>query len=189
MNGGDTNFYSYVRNNPTVFTDPQGLYVPVIHALISFTAARLEGCSGNFAEKVSRADVQTDRNPRTNAFDPSVAHVHGQIPPGGTEESARRNAGNFIDQNLSLGTAEGLGQALHATEDPRALGHRFSPYVTAPRWSLDASNVVYAALYAQYWAFHLAFDIIPVGALDALEQDRQVIRRYKELSGRKDACQ
>ena len=95
----------------------------------------------------------------------------------------------FIDQNLSLGTAEGLGQALHATEDPHALGHRFSPFVTEPRWSLDASNVVYAALYAQYWAFHGAFDVIPVGALDALEQDRQVIRRYKELSGRKDACQ
>jgi hypothetical protein len=39
------------------------------------------------------------------------------------------------------------------------------------------------------WAFLGAFDIIPIGALDALAQDRQVIRRYKELSGRKDACQ
>ncbi|MEQ1846670.1 MAG: hypothetical protein ABL983_13980 [Nitrospira sp.] len=54
-------------------------------------------------------------------------------------------------------------------------------------WVVGRAKV--AALYAQYWAFHLAFDIIPIGALDALEQDRQVIRRYKKLSGRKDACQ
>jgi hypothetical protein len=54
-------------------------------------------------------------------------------------------------------------------------------------WLVSRAEV--AALYAQYRAFHLAFDIIPIRALDALEQDRQVIRRYKELSGRKDACQ
>jgi hypothetical protein len=116
--------------------------------------------------------------PTTATFEEKYANVHGQSKRKQTEQDAREHNSAFIELNLAKGTRAGLGYAMHGTEDPFAYGHRFTEYEDM---SLSETP---------YWIVHGFFDfVVPLGFFDALSADRQLIQRYQQLSGRKDACQ
>lgn len=53
---------------------------------------------------------------------PSDAAIHAMTPPYATA-GARADWGQRIDSNLSSGTYQGIGNALHAVQDAEAAGH------------------------------------------------------------------
>lgn len=182
LGGGDINLYAYVRNAPTLFTDPQGLYLGPWHYAMSFYAAWAEGCTLKASHAIASADVATDTD--FNAFDPQLAYIHGQTPPGMSTVEAILAANQFVIDQLKTDSLKGLGRALHATEDPQAGGHLWTPYSGNP-----SSSWQYVTQ-APYWAEHVFYDIYPSGIGESIARDRAVIKRYKDLSNRKpQGCQ
>lgn len=182
LGGGDINLYAYVRNAPTLFTDPQGLYLGPWHYAMSFYAAWAEGCTLKASHTIASADVATDTD--FNAFDPHLAYIHGQTPPGMSIVEAILAGNQFVIDQLKTDSLKGLGRALHATEDPQAGGHLWTPYSGNPSsWSQYVTQ-------APYWAEHAFYDIYPSGIGESIARDRAVIKRYKDLSNRKpQGCQ
>ncbi len=180
LRGGDPNFYAYVGNNPTRFTDPQGLFIGRVHRKIAYTALRLEGCSDSFNKMVAEWDVKADTTFPT--FDPRMAPIHGQQDPNFTLQANVIYNWDFINKQLGKGNPEGLGYAMHATEDPFSRSHQWTEALSEP-----------SALDPQHWGDwmeHGYYDAFPGDEFwHAVEADRRIIRRWKAMSGRKDACQ
>ncbi|MEQ1794758.1 MAG: PKD domain-containing protein [Nitrospira sp.] len=181
---GGLNLYRYARNNPTRFTDPQGLFVPLVHKIIAKTALKLEGCSDDFANKVAQADADADSDPAFPTTDPKNAHWHGQQGPNDpTAQAAMRESEMHIRRLMGSGTIQGLGGAMHSTEDPFSDSHGWSPAL--PDDFTDPIN-------DWNWIQHVSADMFPSDDQfwSAVSADRRLIQQWKQQKGRgKDSCQ
>jgi RHS repeat-associated protein len=169
--GGNVNIYSYVGNNPILFSDPSGLWDPKAHAEIIKQA--LERCLSDkqrrqlqdASEWVDRAAGQLEAN----------AYQHGMRGgPGQSVEDARKAAGDFISGHLKKarslapqGCQGGygkipwdalweFGQGLHTITDMTSPAHEGFQIWYGPPYptGIPALDPYLAAKYAGYIKWH-----------------------------------
>jgi hypothetical protein len=122
-----TGMYSYVNGSPTMFIDPQGLFLSSTHNEISSAAIAI---AGSPCPNLPAAVANADWYPGSQA--PENAHWHAMrdgTNPSSTVESAVRDFGDFVNGQWKTCTCEGLARAMHAIQDSFARGHAgFQPW-------------------------------------------------------------
>lgn len=112
-------FYAYVGGNPVNAVDPTGLYTSDVHSAITFNAARECGMGLSDSLALAWDAVATDVGTQGVAD----AFIHSMVPAGVSPTIAALQTSNYIDEQMSLGTIRGLGNALHTVQDATAAGH------------------------------------------------------------------
>ena len=116
--GGDLNLYAYVRNRPTFFVDPYGLWCADCHERQTLARAVACGLSAGEAQDAARANKQADtRHPVESVKPKSPQHAM----PG---SEWRRYAAAQLALAIKLdkagntkGAMRALGAGLHAIQD------------------------------------------------------------------------
>jgi RHS repeat-associated protein len=128
--GGDANMYAYVANDSMNVVDPSGLFSPVSHHLITFTAAVAEGAGLFQALNLAAAVAAADWNPSLSASQASEnSHWHAMCPPGVAQSVCKQKFDKIIDDGIiEDGTCgkesyASLAHQLHALQDSWAAGH------------------------------------------------------------------
>ena len=125
---GGINIYSYVANQPTVYADPAGLWVPYRHGQFTFKAAREAGCSINGANKLAIETAKVDDREGTNK--PENAHWHGMVDgrPEGDPAKSIREYVKIQRKGWHTCDLKDLALALHALQDTYSPAHGFKPW-------------------------------------------------------------
>jgi len=133
FNSGDVNLYSYTRNDPLNFRDPQGLWPSRMGQYIhqKITARALAGRATK-EEIAIVTKEQLDFDKATQAED--YASAHAMRKRGQSRADARRNANSFIRSNICIArqlAASGhrneamhsLSRAIHTLQDSTSPVH------------------------------------------------------------------
>lgn len=117
MNPQLWNLYSYCRNNPVTFSDPNGTYERDVHYYLTKYLAQQAGFSESDAKIIAAADQRIDDNPKTSA-NPSSALRKGY---GGQKRAwhfaSDDRVSEVLKQAFSSGDLSQLGAALHCYQD------------------------------------------------------------------------
>ena len=144
LSAGQVNYYSYVSNNPTKFSDPYGLYFTPWHPALTYLSMLSAGhpIDGFVAAWYSgTAD-------RWSTQDTLHANQHGMGIPGQTLEEAEKGTAQFINDEIGKCTFKGLGNAVHASQDIFAPGHGYTTWDGLPD-PKDSAAVVKFILHQQ----------------------------------------
>jgi RHS repeat-associated protein len=117
----DGNRYAYVKNNPVVRRDRNGLFEEPVHGLLTYRLALAAGFSAQDAAKIAIATAGMDHNVQTRPGEETGERVE-HILTGVTQEY------HFLPQDKALGLIEGdiaggvkdldaFGKHLHTLED------------------------------------------------------------------------
>lgn len=124
---GGINTYSYALNQPTMYSDPTGLFTSSTHNEITAAAIAI---AGSPCPSLPGGVANADWFPGSQA--PRNAHWHAMrdgTNPDATVTSASRDYGEFVGGQLKSCTCEGLARAMHAVQDSYARGHAgFQPW-------------------------------------------------------------
>jgi RHS repeat-associated protein len=122
---GGNNLYSYVGGRPLHFIDPKGLMTSDQHNALTIEA--LWGCSGLSASELRALSYSTAAADWTPSWaesqDVNNAPWHAMARPGQSVESAKAETALFIKQQMSIGSTQSIGRAIHAAQDSAAGGH------------------------------------------------------------------
>jgi RHS repeat-associated protein len=117
----DLHPYRYAAQNPLRFTDPLGLFLPIIHNHVTQLAT--EGtCMAGDAGKMGKLVAGVDSLPGSQ--DPKNSFMHAMCAPGETYAHGAQAFQNHMQNELDKCTPEDLAQAVHAFEDSFAPGHQ-----------------------------------------------------------------
>ena len=114
LHGGDPNFYAYVRNQPTMFNDPLGLWCPDCHYRQTLEVGLDCGLSAKDAQALARATKMVD-------YEDPIETMKPRSPRHGMPGSKWRGyAASQLDAAISGKGApalKGLGRGVHAVQD------------------------------------------------------------------------
>jgi RHS repeat-associated protein len=99
---GDTHLYRYMRGNPFLGTDPEGLFLAPYHGLISFAAMITSGYDPITSAYVAGTSIGADFAPGSTSVD--AANAHGMARPDQTRQEAEAGTGRFISEKLAEGS-------------------------------------------------------------------------------------
>jgi uncharacterized protein RhaS with RHS repeats len=124
--GSSTNYYVYVANSALNFSDPTGLFASGIHSQITANAATASGCSkiaGMLSQLVFAVDWPWTK---PGTLLPSNAFWHGMCSPENSNNPAAgaNKIAEYVQDKLQSCKLPDLADALHATQDQYAGGHR-----------------------------------------------------------------
>lgn len=160
---GGINLFSYVRENPVNWIDPMGLYTN--HDELSTKAFRQEKCR-RMQTTATQSAFTLDS--LTGSQLPQNARWHAMRngdDPKQTVEDAKLLTEQYITDQLSKYTADGLGRALHARQDQHAGGHTgYQPWANG----------------SDLWT-HLKKDRAGGGQAGAIADSVLLIKRFKEM--------
>lgn len=116
---GGLNTYAYVLSNPIRDADPSGRYPPGAHSSFSYVQA-LGTCVHSQAVQLGQktGDADTGTQSREDAY------KHNMCSPGMSAAACQAKIANYIEEQLSLCTLDGLANALHDIQDGYAPAHR-----------------------------------------------------------------
>jgi RHS repeat-associated protein len=121
------NRYAYARNNPMLYTDPDGKLGAPWHFVITLFAARAQGLSWRQSFQLSWQNVKVDFKPgsqSTNASDTNIHAMRGKVNGRDqTVDEARQGTAETVKTNIEKGTTEGTATALHTVQDQAAPLH------------------------------------------------------------------
>ena len=117
----DGNRYAYVKNNPVINRDRNGLYEETVHGLATYRLALAAGFSGADAGKIAIAAAGMDHDPATRPGDNAGELIH-QILSGRTQEyhfPSQEAALARVEGDIAGGVAdlEAFGRHLHSLQD------------------------------------------------------------------------
>lgn len=155
--------YRYARNNPLRWVDPTGLFTTPWHIAMSYDALADSNFTSKFINEVIDANVMMDFYDYSQTV--PYAHWHAMSEPGESQAHAYDRWHAFIQSQLESCNARGLGHALHAVQDSRAGGHKFSTYT---------GHVSYG---------HLLMDAQVDNATykEAVTKSKDLIRKFRQL--------
>ncbi len=120
---GGLNTYGYVGAGPLSRVDPQGLFSPDQHYLMTLAAMASISCS-----KLSRFGLAWDTmwvDFENGSQDPEDSYRHSMCMPGeGRWPHSPSFRDNYIPYNVGSCTQKGLANGLHAVQDGFAAGHK-----------------------------------------------------------------
>lgn len=133
--GGDVNLYTYVFNNPLIYTDPFGYFAAPYHGGLSFIASLATGYGIKESSQIALSDIMQDFVEGSQGTDAAHTNQHAMsgIIEGKYQTVAEAEAGwqNFIKQMRDAaksGNLAAAGKALHAIEDSHAKEHAFNKW-------------------------------------------------------------
>jgi RHS repeat-associated protein len=166
---GQTNNYAYVGGDPVNRSDPFGLFGPWTHRDI--TIAALKGRSPFCLQHLPQLVPGVDLLPHSQ--DPQNSYWHAMRDANGQSiEEAKSLFNDYVAQNMTDGTLEGLARALHAVQDSFSWAHEgFQPW-DGPwiSWPTDLPGPTHGIL-----------DLTPT--LDTLGQAIQESRDMIDMTG------
>jgi len=146
-----------VGGAPTIYTDPEGLYLPGVHNSLSYTQAQ-GTCLKNQAIELGNLTGGVDGQPGSQL--PENSHRHNMCTPGTPPDECRRKIQNYIQEELQKCSLTALANALHAIQDGFAAGHKGGKSWHGMPWDEGGES----------WgnsAKHFAGDLIPAGSSPA----------------------
>jgi RHS repeat-associated protein len=117
----DGNRYAYVKNNPMVYRDPNGLFEEPVHGALTYRLALAAGFSADEAAEIAIATAGMDHEADTRPGD-SVGEMQLQILRGATQihhYPSQEAALNRINNDLAEGALDlrQFGRDIHSLED------------------------------------------------------------------------
>ena len=170
MRGG-INPYLYGEGNPLSRNDPLGLLSFFVHGQVTLQAFEGTGFSERFAWEVARANIQFDFIGGGATQEIDMAYSHGMRPPNESPAQAKAKWESFVNYQIGLCNAQGLGWAIHGLQDAAAAGHQdFQEYGGILRWRMIP---------------HMFGDVFPssTARVEALATTRKAIEQFREKCG------
>jgi RHS repeat-associated protein len=117
----DGNRYAYVKNNPMIYRDPNGLFEEPVHGALTYRLAIAAGFSQQDAAEIAIAAAGMDHNAKTRPGD-DLGEMQLQILAGRTQlyhYPSQEEAKSRVDRDISEGVSDlsEFGQHLHSLED------------------------------------------------------------------------
>lgn len=111
------NLYSYCRNNPVTYLDPNGAYEKDAHFNLTKYLASQAGFSRSDAEKLAYADQMVDDNPKTTANPGSVLKKGNKAQRLAWHFASDERVSELLTMAFASGDISELGAALHCYQD------------------------------------------------------------------------
>jgi len=111
------NLYSYCRNNPITYSDPNGAYEKDVHYYLTKHLALQAGFSKSDAEIIAAANQRIDDNPKTSANPSSALRKGFDAQKRAWHFASDERVSEVIRQAFASGDLAELGAALHCYQD------------------------------------------------------------------------
>jgi len=162
---GGLNTYTYVANNPLKWIDPAGLFTIPIHEEVTREVVRAElpDLLRTMPTMVGQVDL------RAGSQSPKNSHMHAMCAPGMSPSIGMSKLEEYIEQELSKCTPEGLASALHAAQDKHSPSHQ-----SCQVWHGQSTTPT------RQLVGHVLSDLAGRGVRDAMLESQLILQRFKK---------